>query len=178
MFVAFLLATIIFPQKTFAQEKHAGESANLLAQTIPENTLDVNLRAMAIKKVIKKYYPESPLIEYSDVFVRYADKYGLDWKLLPAISGLESYFAKFYVYGSYNAYGWGGGYIYFGSWEDGIATVSKALRINYADKWGARTVYEIGPIYSESPTWATRVKFFMKQIDDAYSELTLKQINI
>src|SRR3972149_11598763 len=58
----------------------------------------------------------SPLAPYSREFIRIADKYGLDWKLLPAIAGVESTFGRFIPFGSYNAYGWHNGKYYFNSW--------------------------------------------------------------
>lgn len=108
----------------------------------------------------------SPLTPYSYVFVEKADKYGLDWRLVASISGVESTFGKRIPVNSYNAYGWNGGNFYFKSWEDGIDTVSKTLREKYADKWGADTVWEIAPYYAPpSKTWARNVVFFMEQIE-------------
>ncbi len=128
------------------------------------------LRTEAVHNVIESYYPSSPLVDHADDFVATADKYDVDWRLLPSISGAESTFGKQCVPGTYNAYGWGQGYIYFDSWEDGIETVIGSLRKNYIDK-GAETVYEIGPIYAEATHWSSRVTYFMNKFDEEYLRL-------
>lgn len=108
---------------------------------------------------------DSVLSNYAVDFVQAADKYSLDWKLLAAIAGNESGFAKAYVRGTYNAWGWGGGYIYLGSWENAIEVISKALKENYADKWNAKTTDQIGRVYAEDPFWSRKVKMYQEQIN-------------
>lgn len=107
----------------------------------------------------------SPLAEYAANLVGSADKYSLDWRLLAAIAGVESGYARIYVRGTYNAWGWGGGYIGLGTWDNAIEVISKALKEKYGDKWGARTVEEIGPIWAEDPNWAKKVLYHLAQID-------------
>lgn len=126
-------------------------------------------RAKAIENVFKRY--DSPLVDEAKLYVTYADKYQIDWKLLPSISGLESTFGRFMMPGSHNAYGWGGGHIYFSSWEEGIDNISASLKTRYYDR-GANTVETIGPIYAEAKDWAPRVTFFMNQIEEEHEFLT------
>ncbi len=146
-------------------------SAKLLAyEPKIEQKPMVDNRVKALKNIFSKY--SSPLGEYADTFVAQADKYGVDWKLLPAISGLESSFGLYLMPGSYNGYGWGGGYIYFKDWKDGISTINKTLRENYMDKWNAHDVWSIGPIYAESKTWSVRVNSFMNEIEREYNSLS------
>lgn len=172
-FIILLVTLIFFTSNVYqaqAQERTALPSAQLQT-TIPVNgLLGADSRVVAIQKIFKKY--NSPLGPYAPFYVEYADKYNIDWKLLPAISGLESYFGTMLIPGTYNAYGWGGGYIYFKSWEDGIAAVTKSLREDYMNKWGAKTVWDIGPIYAEAPHWSTRVSAFMDEISNEYVQLT------
>ena len=125
-------------------------------------------RVIALTRVFEKY--NSPLAPFSQAYIDTADKYGIDWELLPAISGLESSFGNAQMPGSYNSYGWGGGHIYFKSVEDGIDVVLSGLKKNYIGR-GATTVESIAPIYSESPTWAPRVRRFMNEIDTQYSRV-------
>ena len=105
----------------------------------------------------------SPMAPYSTDLVRIADTYDLDWRLLPAISGVESTFAQAVPGGSYNPYGWNNGRSYFKSWvvaSDYVASQIKA-------RWGASgeiNPWGIGPGYAASPTWASRVNFNMKVI--------------
>ena len=129
-----------------------------------------DLRTRALERVFEKN--NSPLAPYASVYVNTADKYGIDWKLLPAIAGLESSFGKRQMPGSHNSYGWGGGHIYFDSYEHGIEVINKAFKEKYASR-GATTVEQIGPIYAESATWVPRVKNFMAKFE---AELTLIEL--
>lgn len=170
-----LLAIILSPKKVWASENVRSASAQLLTYNAAvDNSTEV--RIMAVENIFKKY--NSPLTGLGRAYVTTADKYGVDWRLLPSISGLESSFGKFLMPQSYNAYGWGGGYIYFKSWEDGIDTINKTLRANYMDKWGAKDVWEIGPFYAESKTWSVRVNGFMEQIQAEYVKLSATTPNI
>lgn len=87
----------------------------------------------------------SPLVYSAPDFVTYADQNGLDYRLLPAIAGVESTFAKNYIEGTFNAYGWGQGTIPFDSWADGIAKISSKLRSEYIQK-GASSLEQINPV--------------------------------
>lgn len=168
LFTAVLLAVnILLPKKSLAAEKILDSSATLKSAQKTEVTSD--MRTVALQNVLRRY--NSVLTPYAPAYVKYADKYGVDWRLLPAISGLESYFATFYVPGTYNAYGWGGGYIYFDSWENGIETINRALREKYINR-GADDVWSIGPIYAENPAWSERVNYFIQEIDREYVKLT------
>lgn len=161
LFTALLLISSV---PASAAEKTAGTSAQIA--TLNQEFATDN-RVKILKTYLERY--NSPLSEMAPVFVAEADKNNIDWRLVASIAGLESTFGKHIPYQSYNAWGWG---IYgdnthsFESWEDGIATISKGLRTNYMDKWGAGDdIYKIGKIYAASPTWAQRVEFFMNQID-------------
>lgn len=112
---------------------------------------------------------DSPLTSEASHFVAEADRLNLDWKLVAAISGVESTFGQQVPTGSYNGWGWGipTGAQYgvaFASWKQGITTVSEGLRYNYMDK-GAVTIEQIGRIYAASPAWSWKVHFFMSDID-------------
>ena len=110
---------------------------------------------------------DSPLVFSAPTFVAEADKHDLDYRLLVAISGVESTFGKHYIEGTYNVWGWGVGKIPFTSFDDGIAQISLALKTKYVDK-GANEVFEIARIYCP-PTyesWGTKVSYFMKKIDE------------
>lgn len=111
----------------------------------------------------------SPMARDARVFVEAADAYNLDWRLVAAISGLESGFGNHIPANSYNAWGWGvyGGKVtYFASWEDGIRTISQGIRERYMNQRGARNIYQIGSTYAASPTWAVRVIGFMERIEN------------
>jgi hypothetical protein len=107
----------------------------------------------------------SPLAPYAEDIVNYADANGLDYRLVPAISGVESTFGKFIPDGSYNAYGWVNGNYSFTSWTDSIGTVSATLNSQYINK-GAETIPQIAKRYAPpSITWGGNVKYFISKID-------------
>ena len=54
--------------------------------------LTIDPRVMAMSKFLSDYH--SPMAQYSSVFVTEADKYGLDWRLVASISGVESAFGN------------------------------------------------------------------------------------
>lgn len=174
LYLIVFIVAVTFAQKAEAAEKVAGHSASLVSQeTVAEKSYANDVRVRALKNVLQKY--DSILVAEAEHYVRSADTYGIDWRLLPAIAGLESSFGRHYMPGSYNVYGWGGGHIYFDSWADGIDTISKSLSERYYAR-GADTVWTIGPIYAESPTWAVRVNSFMAQIDSEYNRLTVLSV--
>jgi len=131
-------------------------------------------------KILAEYFAlhNSPLEYQAQDFVDAADKNGLDWKLVAAISGVESTFGKA-SYG-YNAWGWG---IYgdqalgFNSWKDGINTVSEGLKTGYIDK-GLTDPYSINRVYAASPTWGSKVTYFMNSLDEYASKTEPKATTI
>src|SRR3989344_5119286 len=128
-------------------------------------------RIIKLEKYLKKH--NSPLSEYANVLIWYADEQDLDWRLIPAISGVESTFGKRIPKNSYNAYGWANGNYSFVSWDDSIGIVAKTLREKYYDK-GADDINKIARRYAPpSDTWAWKVKFFMNEIDSVPVEFDL-----
>lgn len=158
--LAILFAIIIFPQPALATET-AGSSAVLKTELFgiekPDSRVE-KLEAFLTQN-------NSPLASYSKEFIKAADTYQLDWRFVPAITGVESTFGKQIPANSYNAYGWNNGVYRFQSWEQSIDYVSQYLKKNYFDR-GLNTPYKIGPVYAPpSRTWAVRVVYFMKQIE-------------
>lgn len=159
-----LFFSLIFHSSAYAKQNEAAASASLGSVVIVEKK---DNRANILKKFLETY--SSPLAQNAETFIKQADAYDLDWRLVASISGVESTFGKQLPYNSYNAWGWGiygNNVIYFSSFDEAISAVSKALRENYIDKWGAQDVYQIGRFYAASPTWAQRVTFFMNKIDE------------
>jgi hypothetical protein len=144
---------------------HQSFIADKDAESIKEKELKI-----IIESVLNKY--NSPLTGESESFVKACIKYQINCYLLPSIAGLESTFGKFIYPNSYNPFGWDRGYMMFDSWSAGFDTVAKGLKNGYVKK-GAETIEKIGPIYSESPTWAIRVNWFIKQFEKEEEKLTL-----
>src|SRR3989344_9215484 len=103
----FIVFSVLFflltnTSKINAAENYAGSSAALLKPAVdaaPDN------RVKILEEFLKQY--NSPLVPHAVDFVKYADEYDLDWKLVASISGLESTFGKAIPYNSYNGWGWG-----------------------------------------------------------------------
>jgi len=107
----------------------------------------------------------SPLAPYAQDFVTFADANGLDYRLVPSISGVESTFGKAIPSNSFNAYGWANGNYSFSSWSDSISVVSQTLRTEYIEK-GANSLNKIARRYAPpSSTWGSKVKYFEGKID-------------
>jgi hypothetical protein len=125
-------------------------------------------RVESLEKFFDKY--KSPLKEHSNTFVEVADKYQIDYRLLPSISCMESTCGKFLIEGSYNPFGWGiygDNAIYFENYDEAIQTVGEGLSKNYFSK-GRDTVEEIAPIYTppNHVNWKNGVNFFINKIEE------------
>ena len=104
------------------------------------------------------------MTEDAEKLVAIADKYNLNWKLLPAIAGVESQYGQVIPLGSYNPYGWNNGATYFKDWSQATEVVASGIRTRYLPS-GEVTPYKIGPTYAANPAWANHVANYMRQID-------------
>ena len=81
------------------------------------------------------YSKQSPMTGSGVAFLESAQRWGLDPRLLVAISGAESGFGA-QTCGAYNAWGWScpNSPVEFYSWADAIETISKGLREGYVNQ--------------------------------------------
>ncbi len=168
--ILFILSLIVItfssPQKASADSLASGSSANINRIAITQSNGN-DYRVKILHDYLAK--ENSPLATYAAEFVSTADKYNLDWRLVAAISGVESTFGKEIPADSYNAWGWGvygDNVIRFSSWKDGIDTISQGLRDRYINQWGGKDVYQIGSMYAASPAWAGHVVYYMDNIQN------------
>lgn len=168
-----------FDQCTQGECRVAGSSAQLTASSVLiEKTSSYNDRRVG---VLRDYLSQfgSPLSQYADIFIRESDKYKLDWRLVPAISGAESTFGNRVAFDSRNPFGYAGGYFSFESWEKAIEVETEMLAEKYRDKWGLVTPEEIMPIYAPpSLTWAKNVRFFMNEISSFENKANRLALNL
>ncbi len=158
-----ILSTFILTPKVFAE--NSSKSSAVLSDNGSVSLSDN--RAKILKKFLESY--NSPLAPLAPEFVENADNNNLDWRLLAAISGVESTFGQQIPSGSYNGWGWGvygNNVTYFSSWKNGIEIVSRGLREKYMGKLETTNVYEIGSMYAASPAWASHVEYYMNKISD------------
>ncbi len=125
-------------------------------------------REESLEALFEKY--DSPLKGKSKVFIEVADKYNLDYRLLPAIAGMESTFCKRILPKSYNCWGWGihgNNAIYFNSFEEGIEKVGKGIHDGYTAK-GLDTPEKMARVYTppNPHNWLKGVTKFMNEIEN------------
>ncbi len=124
-------------------------------------------------KIVEDFFSErqSPLSAYSKNFIEVADKYSLNWRLLPSIAMQESNGGKKVIAESFNPFGYG---IYgklvtrFNSWDEAIERVGRALREDYLNK-GLKTPFEIMTKYTPPSlaldgAWAKGVSSFIAEL--------------
>jgi hypothetical protein len=128
-----------------------------------DNIIFKDARIEIVRQFFESY--KSPLEPYAQNIVDDADKYGIDYKLLPAIAMQESNLCKKIIFDSFNCWGFG---IYgkkvtrFESYPEAIDTVTKTLATNYIAE-GLNTPEEIMKKYTPSSngSWAFSVNYFM-----------------
>lgn len=119
-----------------------------------------------VKQFFEKY--NSPLTPFAQKVVDEADKYNIDFRLIPSIAMQESNLCKKIIANSFNCWGYG---IYgkkvtkFASYSEGIEAVSKTLA-KYNQQFGLETPEEIMTKYTPSNTnnWAQSVSYFMSRL--------------
>lgn len=112
----------------------------------------------------------SPMVGMGKTFVFVADRYGIDWKLLPAIAFQESNLGKKIPTGSYNAFGWA---VFTGAnkgasfegWGQAIDTVARGIKEKYISK-GLTTPEAIMTRYTPNSdgSWAFAVRYAMDEM--------------
>ncbi|MFI4963118.1 MAG: hypothetical protein ACHP6H_04595 [Legionellales bacterium] len=123
-------------------------------------------RVAVVKDFFKKY--KSDLLPYAQNVVDAADKYNLDYRLIPAIAMQESNLCSKAPKDSHNCWGFG---IYgkkvlkFDNYADAINTVTKTLAIQYKQQ-GLETPEQIMTRYTpgSNGSWAMGVNHFMDQL--------------
>lgn len=136
---------------------------------ISDNIVRADGRSKIIENFFKAY--KAPLADYSETFIQIADKYNLDYRLLPAISMQESNGGRRVIDNSFNPFGYG---IYgkkvtvFNSWEAAIERVGKALREDYLNI-GLKTPFQImtkytPPSLAKEGAWAKGITTFMEEL--------------
>ena len=119
--------------------------------------------------IVENFLKNTQLENYSEQIVEASDKYGINWRLIPAIAMRESGGGDKARPGSFNAWGFENGRTNFDSWESAIESVAKTLRIRYVDK-GMTTPEEIMAVYappqlSTGGKWAQDINYFFSKLE-------------
>ena len=131
-----------------------------------DSIISKDARIEIVRQFFAKY--KSPLEPFASNVINAADKYGLDFRLIPSIAMQESNLCQKIITDSYNCWGFG---IYgkkvtrFESYPEAIETVTKTLANNYI-AGGLNTPEEIMKKYTPSSngSWADSVNYFMSQL--------------
>jgi hypothetical protein len=88
---------------------------------VPETVQDQRFSQVKGFFALKK----SPLVEYASAFLEAADKYSLDWRLLPCLAQVESAGGR--IIRNNNVFGWGNGRVRFQSVQESIHLIAERL---------------------------------------------------
>lgn len=170
--LVFFLSTL--PFLFLDKQVQAGKIVETNSTEVRIESKKLDNRAVILAKYLAKF--DSPLQYHAQDFIDASETYQLDWKMLPAIAGVESTFGK-QIPGGFNAWGWGvygTQAIYFNSWKDGIFTIAEGLRKNYLNR-GLRDPYSINRIYAASPHWGAKVTYFMQDLERFSNQYLLQK---
>ena len=142
--------TTVVEEKIFTRDL----PVNHVPTYVPDKTKVENVRRYLAGR-------NAPLADYAEEFVKAADHYNIDYRIIAAISVIESGGGK-HNFRPYNAWGWGK--MTFSSWEEGIWTVSKGIGGYYSR--GLTTPKLISTYYCppNAVKWASNVQLVMNQI--------------
>ena len=150
------------PTHTVAYAALPTQDDAFTAEIVPEDS-----RVEMVRQFLAAY--DSPLEPHAAFIVITAEKYNLDYRLIPSIAMQESNLCKKNRPESYNCWGfgiYGDKYLHFDSYEHGIETVTRTLSEKYKDKHGLVTPQEIMSMYTPSSngSWANGVNYFMDKM--------------
>lgn len=119
--------------------------------------------------IVANFLKKTPLEPHAQLMVEVADKYEIDYRLIPAIAMKESGGGRTARAESYNAWGFENGQTNFSCWESAIEKVAKTIKERYIAK-GLVTPEQIMAIYAPPQLltggkWAKDINFFFSQMD-------------
>lgn len=157
----------VAPQDTAFQLSSTGT-----AQVLSASVISADARVYLVETFLKEQ--TSPMAPYANLIVQEADRFGLDFRLVPAIAMCESNAGKRMP--KKNEYNFAGVAVYtgqnqgkaFDSWEHAITWVSQYVKERYYDR-GLTDIKDIGAIWAppsvaNGHSWANCVESFQGDI--------------
>jgi hypothetical protein len=134
---------------------HPGPTPGSLARPLP-----LDPRPTRLETFLELHRCPAP--HYVLEYVRVADDYALDYRILPAISFRESTCGEYGVWN--NHWGWGSGRRRFASVPQGIHYVARQLAegVHYKNKTLRRKLH----VYNRNPRYAREIDRLMREIED------------
>ncbi len=136
---------------------------------VSEDIKKTDARAKIIEDFFEGY--KAPLAQFSEEFITVADKYNLDYRLLPAIAMQESNGGRKVIEDSNNPFGYGiygGAVLKFSSFEAAIERVGRGLREDYLNKGLTKPEAIMAkytpPSIALGGPWAKGVSSFMEEL--------------
>lgn len=142
----------------------------LAAYATESATPKLDTRISSTESFLGKY--NSTLASSSALIIKYSDEYNIDYKIIPAIAGIESTFCKNYPEASHNCFGYmnidGNGIWLFEDFESAIRKVAWAIgtrpqfqewRDDRADFWKLARVYNGG----DRKKWQATLEHFISE---------------
>jgi hypothetical protein len=173
-----IILTSVASYHFFYLTKKELKTTEQISEATPAATLAPNIEAIhetedARAEIVANFLErhKSPLVPhdyYGQKLVEIADKYDMDFRLLPAIAMKESNVCRRIPQDSYNCLGWGitaTSTLRFESYEDSFESAAKGLRLKYVETGRISTV-EIGKMYNPNTPaeWASGVDQFMSEM--------------
>ena len=113
-------------------------------------------------ETLRRFFDQSacPAAQYTLAFLEAADRYELDWRLLPSISFVESTGGKSAP--NNNLFGWKSGRAHFPSPVAGIHAVG--YRLAYSSLYRDKSLDELLATYNPDAAYPRKVKSVMRRI--------------
>ena len=170
-----VLATSVLSLSTFNKTGKLDFAADFSSFEVTATTsLDPQVLGVQVNDlrphIVENFLKGTTLASYSNYIVEVSDKYGLDFRLIPAIAMKESGGGDAVRSNSFNAWGFGNGRSNFNSWEEAIDIVGKTLKEKYVDR-GLVTPEQIMPVYAPPQIetggkWAQDINFFFLKMEN------------
>ena len=160
------------PLSNAAPNENNVAAASGTSAVLSANVIAGDARTLLLESFFKKN--NSPMTPYANFIVEEADRYGFDFRLVPAIAMCESNLGKRVpLKAGFNPFGIA---VYtgtqtgknFDSWQDAIEWVSQYIYTKYYSK-GITALHDIGEIWAppsanDGGSWADCVEFFENSI--------------
>ena len=174
--LALITSLVLLARQQAPSQKTASITIADEFQAVPEKTFasiyvpqESEARVEVLSAFFKRY--NSPLQAHVQKIIEAADKYAIDWRLIPAIAMQESTLCKKIPNNSFNCWGfgiYGGKVTRFSNYDEAIETVTKTLAHSYKAQ-GLVEPHEIVTKYTpgNNGSWAKNVSFVMDNIQSS-----------
>jgi hypothetical protein len=152
------LGILVLPMGVCLEKAGSAPAMKAPEKPVRVASADLDPRTLRLKRFFASLH--CPVSYLSAEFVRAADENGLDWRLLPSISVIESGGGK--AYKNNNLFGWANGDYLFPTLKSGIHEV--AYKLGKSPLYRNRDVPAKLHIYNKNEDYATNVMTVMNRI--------------